>query len=112
MYFFGMIFLITVIVVAIFKNEKRKNNIEDDQEEEIVLSQAGEVKKHKRLSLFKSYAVIWRLFSLRSVLELTFILLTINVKFHLKFFYFYFKINNNLMGKPFKKDWSSNRKCN
>jgi hypothetical protein len=66
MYFFGVIFLATAVLIYFFKNEKSPNHPEQDEECE-------------KLSFYKSYHIIWRLFSLRAVRELTLILLTINV---------------------------------
>lgn len=72
MYFFGVIYISTAILVFIFKNEKSKQNIQD--EDEAAQSQ------NKRLNLYESYQIIWKLFSLKSVRELTIILLTLNVR--------------------------------
>jgi hypothetical protein len=66
MHFFGVIYFATAILIYFFKNEHSKNHPDDEAE-------------YEKLSLYESYRIIWRLFSLKSVRELTFILLTVNV---------------------------------
>lgn len=92
MYFYGVLFLVTGITIAIFKKE---NNIKRHVEETISLSNEEisssvndekesktnnqTIPKVKKLNLLESYLVIYRLLSIKPVQELCIILLTVNV---------------------------------
>jgi hypothetical protein len=69
MYLFASIFLCTAICIFLFKNEFSANARDADEPED------------RRLSLFESYKVIWDLFKLPAVRELTFVLLTASVSY-------------------------------
>jgi PAT family acetyl-CoA transporter-like MFS transporter 1 len=76
MYVFGVVFLVTAILVFFFKNEHSRNNLE-----EIAKDETLDTSQAKKMSLFSAYKIIYKLFKLRSVRLLLLTLFTANVTF-------------------------------
>lgn len=65
MQFFGALFLITTTFVLVFKREKETTSSESSIEDSLTLTQ--------------TYKLVWKIFNLKSVRQLSFILLTMKV---------------------------------
>jgi hypothetical protein len=74
MYVFGAIYLVTAILVYLYKNEHSKNNLEAMESDEALESQSA-----RKLSILNAYIIIYKLLKLKAVRLYVFILLTQSV---------------------------------